>query len=128
MKLQTVKVSLGERRGSKRVCVLGEEIVPLAEPGEVLGFKIVMPPDENGYWIVEDRSFGSRMASGWLNLEGVREEVQRRQSELDALRRAVGDAERTYAAFVDERESKKDRHASRRRDGGLQRIKTWLVD
>lgn len=92
-----------------------------------MGFKIVMPPDENGFWIVEDRSFGSRMTSGWLNLEGVREEVQRRQSELDALRRSVGEAERVHAALMDERESKKDRSTSRRRDGGLPRVRTWLV-
>lgn len=128
MKPQTEKVSRGQGYGKQRVLILGSEIVPFAEPGEITGWKVAMSLDESGYWIVEDRTYGSRLTEGWYTLAGIREEVQRRQSELDALRRAIGEAESTWAGILDDRESKKDRHSSRRRDGGLAHVKTWMAE
>jgi len=128
MKPKTVRIPYRGQKGGQPVTIMGREVVPSPEMGDIYGFGIAMTADEGHFWIVEDRAFGSHLTEGFTSLEGVRAEVQRRQSELDALRRATGDAERFHAALQADREAQKDRYASRRRDGGLPRVRSWLAD
>jgi len=127
VKPATIRLPLPGQRGGRKYIVLGGEPVHGAVPGDVMGFQVVMKPNGSEFWLAEDLAYGSRLTrEGYRDLSGLRGLVGERQAAVDALRRAVNEAEQTHQAITEEREARLDRHKARREAGRLERVRPWM--